>query len=121
MSLSEIPKRLAVILTLQVGACIYCIFAVGAMLKARKLAGSDVFLGAAPALPLAIKNWGWLLLALPCAWFFVHVRGWLRNGADFGLLRNVVLSGLAVLGFIVWLAFVGSAQAMGAGSLVQVK
>jgi hypothetical protein len=43
----------------------------------------------------------------------------MRDGADFALLGKVVLSGIAVLAFLFWRGLMGSAQALGVGTLIQ--
>jgi hypothetical protein len=49
-------------------------------------------------------------MALPIAWYWFHVRRWMKAGADWSFLTSVVISGVVILLFITFvgiLAFSG--------------
>lgn len=107
MNLLEIPRRLALVLALQIAACVYAVLSVGALIKARQIGDQEMLLPISD-LSLWIKTHGWMLMALPLAWYWLHVRYWMKAGADWTFLTKVVVSGLAVFAAIVCLALLGS-------------
>jgi hypothetical protein len=117
MNIAEIPKRLVLILVAQMTGCAYCIFTVGAMAKGRRLGFPEFEHPVDQYIPW-IKNFGWLLFLLPCIWFFAHVRLWWMRGADYSLLRSVVITGVATFVVILWCGAMWGAKAMEMSSLI---
>jgi hypothetical protein len=118
MPITDFPRRLVGIFFLQLVGCIYVVLTLGAAAKGRQMGYPEIHLPIDSYLPW-IKNLSWLVFLLPCAWLFLNVRQWWTNGADFGLLRNVVLSGLAVFAIILWSGLMGAGIGMGAGTIIQ--
>jgi hypothetical protein len=111
MNLTYLPRRLGIILVLQIIACTYATLAVGTAVKLRNMTGAEFF---RPmwGLSILIKDFWWVLWLLPVWWFFYHVRSWQRDGADWTLLGKVVLSGVAILVGIGGAAFLGTLGAL---------
>jgi hypothetical protein len=108
MNFSEIPKRLALVLALQMAACIYLVLGVGALIKIRQLGDQSAYYYPISAFSLWFKAHGWLLMILPLGWYWFHVRQWKKSGADFQFLAGVVASGIAILALLCLAAFVAS-------------
>lgn len=104
----EIPRRLALVFALQIMTCVYVVLGVGAVIKARQLGDSDIYLPMS-GFSLWIKAHGWLLMTLPIAWYWFHVRSWIKSGSDMAFLAKVLVSGLAVLALLFVLAVAASA------------
>lgn len=110
MNIADIPRRLALVLGLQIAACVYCVLGVSAFVKINGM--NEEAYGPPSELSLWLKHSGWLLMGLPVAWFGIQVRKWMRDGADFAYLGRVVLSGVAVLALLLFLGFSGTAGTM---------
>ncbi len=109
MHFFEIPKRLALVFALQIVTCIYAVLGVGAMIKARKVGeGSDTPFLPIPGFSFWIRDYGWLLMVIPIAWYWIHVRSWIKSGSDMAYLAKAVISGLAILVFLFVLAVAAS-------------
>jgi hypothetical protein len=122
MSLTNIavlPRRLALVFGLQIATCVYCVLGVSAFVKINSMSG-DIYYPASDW-SLWMKHYGWLLMALPIAWFWFHVRCWMREGADFAYLAQVVLSGVALLAILFLLGLTGTAGTMRTRHIVAIE
>ena len=105
--LPEIPRSLALVLGLQIVACVYDSLGVAASIKIRMINGEQNFLPL-PELSFVLKHYGWLLFALPLAWYWFQVRRWALDGADGAFLRGVIVSGVVLIVFLASLGVLGS-------------
>jgi hypothetical protein len=111
MNIADIPCRLGLVFGLQMAACVYNVLAVAAFIKTRQALGGTVLLSALD-LSWWMKYHGWILFAVPLAWYWFHVRLWVQEGADASYLGLVVASGVAVLALLSLLGFLGTINAI---------
>jgi len=91
----------------------YSVLATGVLLKVRF--GSP----APPIFVTHLRDYGILLLLLPAAWLIWASVSAHRPKVGTGDLPSILVSGLILLGFLVFVALVGTGSAMGGGSLIQ--
>ena len=108
--IADIPRRLGLVFALQITTCVYCVLGVSTFVKINGM-NADAYYPASD-LSLWMKHYGWLLMTLPIAWFWFHVRSWMREGADAAYLLLVVLSGVALLTMLFLLGLMGTLGTM---------
>ena len=91
----------------------YCIVAMGVLLKIR-------FGSPAPNIfATYLRDYGFLLLLFPSAWLIWASISAHDPRANSGDLPPILVTGLILLGFLVFVAFLGTMSAFVRGSLVQ--
>jgi hypothetical protein len=110
MNVADIPRSLAIVLGLQITLCVYVVLGVSCFIKIHD-AGGGYYLPCSD-LSLWLKYHGWLLLGLPLLWYWLHVRDWLKSGADVLFLGRVLLSGIVVLVLLFALGLAGTIGTM---------
>ena len=91
----------------------YCILIVGVILKAR-------FGSPAPQIfATHLRDYGFLLLLLPSAWLIWASVFANRPRVGTGDLAPILISGLILLGALIFLAFFGTMSAAGAGTIIR--
>jgi len=91
----------------------YCTLGVGIILKA--VFGSP----APPIFATRLRDYGFLLLLLPSAWIIWASISAHRPRVGTGDFAPIFISGLALLGFLIVLAFLGTISAGHSGTLIQ--
>lgn len=96
MRIIEQHRPQTILALLQAGTVLVGSIGIGAMLKA--LGYSDI--QGLPWILVFVRNWGFLLLAIPLAWVLVTI--WMEFHHTWYSKRYTILSGLLLIASLVW-------------------